>query len=136
MDEIAQHELTFLFSDESDGLERVALRARALSAAREYDAETTAQFLHGFATIVREALAGESREARELYNDAAVQVLVAEGRSPAVLGAQLVTFGVLLGEEVAANVDPGARGAAVTWLATFMGEWTRELLAALQEAGE
>lgn len=130
----AQQELVSLFTERSEGLERVARRAQQISHAPEYDDATTAQFLHGFAAIVREAVHGEGREARDLYNASAVAVLSAEGRSVGALARQLVTFAALLGEEIAETVDPAARADAIAWLADFMGEWTEELLGALGEA--
>ena len=135
MDDAAERALTSLFAPDGDRLERIALRARELSDAPEYDVATTSQFLRGFAAIVSEAMAGESRDARELYNASAVQVLTAEGRPAAALAGQLVTFAMLLAQEVGAGGEqPEARAAAVGWLAVFMGEWTRELLDALEAA--
>lgn len=122
--------LEAFFAERSEGLERVALRARELSNGPEYDEQTTAQFLHGFALIVREAIGGESRDARDLYTSSAAEFLATEGRTVGELARQLVTFGVVLGEELArTSAEGGAE--AVTWLARFMGDWTQELVDAV-----
>lgn len=118
-----------LFADDSDSLARLVERSRELdTGSPRYDDTTNEQFVHGFATIVREALAGDSRDARDLYTEAAAALVAAEGRSPASLARSLVTFCVLLGEEVADALDADVQHAASQWLAAFMGEWTEELL--------
>lgn len=128
----ARRALEPLFADQSASLQRLADRTREIdSESPRWDDATNEQFVHGFATIVREALAGESREARNLYTESAAAVLAAEGRTPASLGRTMVIFGFLLGEELAHTVDAEARAEAAQWLALFIGEWTEELLDAL-----
>ncbi len=130
----ARRALEPIFADASASLTRLSERTRELDEAPRYDEETNAQFVHGFATIVREALAGEGRAARDLYTEAAAAVVASDGRSAASLARSLVTFGVLVGEEIALTVERDARAEAATWLARFLGEWTEELLDAA--AGE
>ena len=126
--------LISFFAERSEPLERVAIRARDISGAPAYDTATTTQFLHGFATVVREALDDRGKDARDLFTASVVQVVGAEGRSVGALGGQLVTFAALLAEELRAGAGPEAGGEAVAWFAAFLGEWTQELLQALEAA--
>lgn len=134
MNDAVKQALVSFFAERSEQLERVALQARDVSGAPVYDTDTTRQFLHGFATIVREALSGASTDARELFTASAVEVVVAEGRSAGALAGQMVTFAALVAGELGADAGPEARAEAVTWLAAFLGEWTEELLDAREAA--
>lgn len=124
-----------LFADDSESLTRIVDWTRDIDAdSPRWDEATNEQFVHGFAAIVREALAGDSREARDLYTASAAAVLAAEGRAPSDLARSLVVFGSLLGVEVAVTADPEVRTEAAQWLALFVGTWTEELLEAMEEA--
>lgn len=138
MNDEVKHALSSFFAARSEPLERVALRARDISGAPVYDTDTTSQFLHGFATLVREALGDGGADARDLFTASAVELMVAEGRSVGALAGQIVTFAALVADELRADAGPDAgpeAGAdAVAWLAAFLGEWTQELLDAHQAA--
>jgi hypothetical protein len=131
VDNAARAALEGFFSPESPGLRRAAERIQALDDGPTYDDATTAQLLHGFATIVQEALGGSSREARDLYNAAAAELVRSQERTLSAVAGTFVIAGAILTDELA-QASPGeGRVEAVDWLAGFVSAWARELLDAV-----
>jgi hypothetical protein len=131
VDNAARAALEEFFRPESPGLRRAAERIRALDEGPSYDDATTAQLLHGFATIVQEALGGGGREARDLYNASAAELVRSQERTVSSVAGSFVIAGAILADELAQTASGEGRTEAVDWLAGFVSAWSRELLDAV-----
>jgi hypothetical protein len=127
----ARSALESFFRPEEPALARAAARIRELDDGPTYDDATTAQLLHGFATIVHEALDGAARDARELYNASAVELVRSQERTASSVAGTFVIAGSILADELGRFAPDEGQIEAVDWLATFFSSWAREILDAV-----
>lgn len=97
------------------------------------DEQTTAQFLHAFIALLREALEGGS-EQRELVMQTAVPALVAGGQSSLDLLGGHVAFFTALSPRLLAQVAEAHRSDALRWISRYAADYTREVVERAREA--
>jgi len=99
-----------------------------------YTEEELDQLVHAFGGALRERLAGTGTEVLDFMLQTAIPAIVARGERVSELARSSAVFGVLLSVAITERLEPDARGAAVTELASFFGEWERDIVEAAQGA--
>lgn len=116
-------------------LRGVAARTLALTGrADDYAEDELEQLVHAFGGAIREALAGTGTEARDLLLQTGIPAVVARGQTAAQLARSGAAFGALFTATVAERLDADAREGAVATLATFFGDWARDVVEAAEGA--
>lgn len=91
------------------------------------------QIIRGFAQMARETVAGTG-ETRAFFLETAIPAAVANGETPSSIARSSAVFGILLSEEISAELVGDERRDAIAWLAWFFGEYAREAVEAAQAA--
>lgn len=133
MDDATRSALLAYFDSESGSLTRASERIRAIDEAPQLDESTTAQFVHGFTVIAREALEGRGTEAYDLYTEGAAVAVSSQQRTVGSLANSFAIAAGVLSDEIGAALDPASRQEAVDWLSCFVGKWAEDVLNTIED---
>ena len=124
------------FSDRPRMLEltkRVVADVPAIGADR-YSDEELDQLLNAFEALVTEAVTGAGTSTRELVLETAIPAIVADGLEPWTLACSNTTFAIFLTGMVLEEIPPEQRVDALSWLASFWGSYTGDVVRTAMEA--
>jgi hypothetical protein len=134
MDDATRSALLEFFASEGETLVGAVQRIQEIDPAPQLDAETTAQFVNGFAVIATEALTQETTEAYDLYVEGASVAMQAQSRSAGSLASTMAICAGIFADELAARVEPSVRAGSVDWLACFVGKFTEDTIDVMKKA--